>query len=151
MYDAASNADRAKESKFQPGKKEVGIVVKADDGKEYYLNALEGGVLWTMGKGERCWIDGIKPSADPAKRGSAKFVRKVHETDSATANPFPAASPQVATAQAPGQTRMERAEELSAIAARTWSLLSEALAIEKIKPSSEDVQKLVATVLISLK
>ena len=151
VYDAASNADRAKQSKFQPDKREVGVVCKADDGKEYYLNALEGGFLWGMGKGERCWIDGIKPSADPAKRGSAKFVRKVHESDAGGA-PIPAASPNVpAAVQVPMQTRQERAEDLAAIAVTTWNKLSEGLAIEKIKPTSEDIQKLVATVLISLK
>lgn len=149
MYDAASNMDRAKENRFQPGKKEVGIVVKADDGKEYYLNALEGGVLWDMRRGEKCWIDGIKPSADPAKRGSAKFVRKVHESDTAGA-PIPAATPNPQPS-APAQTRQERADELAAIAVTTWNKLSEGLAIEKIKPTSEDIQKLVATVLISLK
>jgi hypothetical protein len=150
LYDAASNMDRAKENRFQPGKKEVGIVVKADDGKEYYLNALEGGVLWDMRKGEKCWIDGIKPSADSSKRGSAKFVRKVHESDTAGA-PIPAASPNVTAVQVPMQTRQERADELAAIAVTTWNKLSEGLAIEKIKPTSEDIQKLVATVLISLK
>lgn len=147
LYDAASNADRAKPNRFQPDRREVGIVVKTDAGVEYYVNAMEGSVLWTSRKGEKIWIDGIKPGGD-GKRGSAKFVRKLHEGEGGT----PEAAAQSSTTQSlPTQTKAEKADEYTALAIQAWQKLSEGLAIEKIKPTSEDIQKLVATIMISLK
>lgn len=142
LYDAAGNADRAKPNKFQPDRKEVGIVVKTDAGVEYYLNAMEGSVLWTSRKGEKVWIDGAKPGAE-GKRGSAKFVRKVHEAEGGT--------PPATASAAPPQSREERMNEYCDVAIAAWQKLSEGLAIEKIKPSSEDIQKLVTTIMISVK
>lgn len=147
LYDAASNADRAKPNRFQPDRKEVGIVVKTDSGVEYYVNAMEGSVLWTSRKGERIWIDGIKSGGD-GKRGSAKFVRKLHEGEGGT--PEPAAHTPAAPA-APAQSREERMNEYCMVAITAWRNLSEELAIEKIKPTSEDIQKLVTTIMISVK
>ena len=144
IYDAASNADRAKPNKFQPDRREVGIVVKTDSGVEYYVNAMEGSVIWNARKGEKVWVDGIKPGAE-GKRGSAKFVRKLHEGEGGTPNAAP-----TATAQ-PTQTKVEKTDEYAQLAIQAWQQLSEGLAIEKIKPTSEDIQKLVATILISVK
>lgn len=146
LYDAASNADRAKPNKFQPDRKEVGIVVKTDSGVEYYVNAMEGSVIWNARKGEKIWVDGIKPGAE-GKRGSAKFVRKLHEGEGGI--PASAAAP-AAFAQ-PTQTKSEKTDEYAQLAIQAWQKLSEGLAIEKIKPTSEDIQKLVATILISVK
>jgi hypothetical protein len=147
LYDAAGNADRAKPNRFQPDRKEVGVVVKTDDNVEYYVNAIEGSVLWNARKGERIWVDGIKPGAE-GKRGSAKFVRKLHENEGGT--PAATATAPAQTPQ-PTMTKSERADEYATLAIHAWQKLSEGLALEVIKPTSEDIQKLVATIMISLK
>lgn len=154
VYDAASNADRAKPNKFNPEKNEVGVVVKADSGNEYYINAIQDGVLWKAAKGSRIWIDQTKEATEQGKRGYAKFVRMVVEAELKPAQPAaPENRPALASMLSEdGTNPMEQnAEFLCKIAVDAWNRIAEPLAQSAIPPTSEDVQKIVATVLISIK
>jgi len=152
LYDAASNADRAKPSKFHPDKNEVGIVVKADTGTEYYISALEGSILWNASRGAKIWIDNTKAATEQGKRGYAKFVRLIHESD--------APQPQAAQKERPALNAMlnedggniveQNSEFLCNIAAYTWNRLAMQLSKSDIPPTSDDIQKLVSTILISI-
>jgi hypothetical protein len=76
------------------------------------------------------------------------FFNKVVEA--APAQPFPAAEPMQAPAQAQArQTAAERAKELAGIAAATWLYFAEKTAECPTAPTSEDIQKVVCSILIA--
>ena len=80
------------------------------------------------------------------------FFNKIAEN--AAANPYPAAQPlpqeaRVQAQEAPRQTAAERAKELAGIAAATWIYFAEKTAECPTAPASEDIQKIVCSILIA--